>query len=1611
MINLNTAFVGADKRNLILSIDTELQKQPSYRQWQGFGYFKLYSKSYDLVLITPTNILSVEFVEVNGTITPVDHLWRIGARNQILSPLLQSGKKVMALSKELSSELKSRIPIKVINLVVILGDADFTAVKNLPFGERVLSFSEFLNLLSNEREFNTLTRSNPKAKIPKSEVLFLTKLFSEKIVPRHDISEEYHKIESILQHRHKLYHLYIGEDTATDEKTLVKQWNLSHLSLTNREKRNDLINHGLEALQYIKIHNPKIYEKCLASSINLTEYSQHFYDECISFPDTNHQLLKEYLLSHSTDSMEIKFELIQSLLYIVSELHKIEVAHGDLNQVTIIVDQNRKVKLCQFNCAFYPNTQLADNIKKLMGLYHPLKTENIDPFQKDVYWLGYLIWTITQGKPISTKNIHDYANFNKTEGWLNKILYSAAHFEYANATILLEAFLANRPTTPIEYYVNEDVLKPYLKAVTLVSYEDTYDVISKPLPRIMTSYEILTAKAQLDKLTVLQAQHYNEDSYIPEIKDFGITSNNDQSFLYIAIPKSEIFRWSELALNDIRYDEKIYLCIHFIESLQHYHHLQYSYGDLREETISIKVRKHNDMDYGTVVFDHILQSDPYEAVQIDLYDHNHKLLNSPQQCDNYQALRILERFLKPEIEKYKWLEAAFNEEFKPQEAQYLNLSRLLTQLQCKGQSLDETITLSVTKPTNSDLPLDFKVLPDNGKIYLSFKRNKNREVEATLWGIGGKIVLICPPIRQPYLKFISAESVIPTSFKTSACLELNISIHLNEPLIRFQRIYTQQHQNLVEFLQQQPEFVEELRNFIDKNSTVVNVKHTVEEEDHNPFDMTTAQKWKLIKDTEQESLPILELLIDAKPIKSQYFNDYVKIKYEVTNAETQVLSQFDKKDQVNALLILDHRQDSFETKKIGEVDIVKSTSEIIYLKNCKSNQLKQGSRIILQSQADHSSHQKRKNALNTILKRESVIPNLIDYFEKNVVINATEYEGKTFDPKIYKLNATQTVAFQHILEHGPLSVLQGPPGTGKTEFISALVHFLFQSDQVGNVLVVSQSHEAVNTTVERIRSRFQANNQDISILRISNKEEHVSLDLLDTYSGSIIEKQKEFFKETLINRILLMGQHLNIPESYLRELIKFKIEIFETVKEVRAFIESDGNGEVLLSAKEFNQFISQKLEKLQQYFEISCEERDINNVTFWNSLEETLLAIIDEEHGIESSIAIKARALIDIAKDCENLIDAPHANFERFLAKTRQIVCGTCVGIGHHRIDISNQVFDFVIIDEAARSSSSELAIAMQSGKRILLVGDHKQLPPLYSTNHSDLLKQKLKIKTRQEIGEVLKSDFETVFNSSYGQQVRGELLEQYRMTPSIGNMVSECFYEGKLDSLVYEQPFDQVQKGKRCVPTFYQQSKVPEIKCCVTWVDTSASFHQKDSEEETSLYNSGEIQAILKVLTKIDGDKNLLLELEKETKSGEAAIGIICAYAEQKKRLRKAFNEKIFSSRLKCLVKIDTVDSYQGKQNRIIMFSVTRNIKDYSSAFLKSLNRVNVALSRAMDRLIIFGATRMWEHPQNAETPLAKTLAYIRAHETDENGMKYQIIKSNRPSQSQGSKRKGGHS
>nr|WP_315540869.1 AAA domain-containing protein [uncultured Haemophilus sp.] len=278
----------------------------------------------------------------------------------------------------------------------------------------------------------------------------------------------------------------------------------------------------------------------------------------------------------------------------------------------------------------------------------------------------------------------------------------------------------------------------------------------------------------------------------------------------------------------------------------------------------------------------------------------------------------------------------------------------------------------------------------------------------------------------------------------------------------------------------------------------------------------------------------------------------------------------------------------------------------------------------------------------------------------------------------------------------------------------------------------------------------------------------------------------------------------------------------------------------------------------------------------------------------------------------------------------------------------------------------------MQSGIRILLVGDHKQLPPLYSKEHKNALARRLGISQRdEELDQALGSDFERVFQSEYGKQTCATLKTQYRMAPAIGSLVSACFYENVLEN----------GKTNNDVPNIY--FRLPEkIKSCVTWLDTTSlpkAYHEQAKNGSSS--NRVEADVIIGILQDLANDETFMNSepVQNCLEKNEQAIGVICMYSEQKKLIRKKFNEHSWNDDFRRLVKIDSVDSYQGKENRVIILSLTRYDKEYKTGFLRLPNRINVALSRAMDKLIIVGAKTMWEHPANRKTPLAKVLRFIQ--------------------------------
>ena len=210
-------------------------------------------------------------------------------------------------------------------------------------------------------------------------------------------------------------------------------------------------------------------------------------------------------------------------------------------------------------------------------------------------------------------------------------------------------------------------------------------------------------------------------------------------------------------------------------------------------------------------------------------------------------------------------------------------------------------------------------------------------------------------------------------------------------------------------------------------------------------------------------------------------------------------------------------------------------------------------------------------------------------------------------------------------------------------------------------------------------------------------------------------------------------------------------------------------------------------------------------------------------------------------------------------------------------------------------------------------------------------------------------------------------------MAPNIGELVSHCFYDGLLET------------GREAAPSYY--SLLPShMSSELTWVDTTPMGergHEQASMSGDAHWNEAEAHVVMSLLRQIIESDEFVERMRAELQPGEPAIGIICMYSHQRALLDRMRSEASWLGEARRLVKIDTVDAYQGKENRIVILSTVRNNPTLRPGFLKVPNRTNVALSRAMERLFIVGASRMWSG-KNANLPLGKALTKVKAMQTE---------------------------
>ena len=313
-------------------------------------------------------------------------------------------------------------------------------------------------------------------------------------------------------------------------------------------------------------------------------------------------------------------------------------------------------------------------------------------------------------------------------------------------------------------------------------------------------------------------------------------------------------------------------------------------------------------------------------------------------------------------------------------------------------------------------------------------------------------------------------------------------------------------------------------------------------------------------------------------------------------------------------------------------------------------------------------------------------------------------------------------------------------------------------------------------------------------------------------------------------------------------------------------------------------------------------------------------------------------------------------NAELF-GEARVIAC-TLVGSAHHLLE--GMKFGTLFIDEAAQALEAACWIPMKRASRVILAGDHCQLPPTVKSIAA----------LRAGLGKTL---MERIAENK--PEVVTLLKIQYRMNDEIMRFSSDWFYGGKVESapqikyrsvLDYDHPITWIDTSNEENQITIEGEDVPEDSASTS---SAASASNQNSDLNFKEQFVGESFGRI---NKAEAELTLLTLAEYFTKIGKQRVlsesidvGIISPYRAQVQYLKKLIKKYEFFKPYRRLISVNTVDGFQGQERDVILISLVRSNDEGQIGFLKDLRRMNVAMTRARMKLIILGnKDTMTKHP-----------------------------------------------
>lgn len=295
------------------------------------------------------------------------------------------------------------------------------------------------------------------------------------------------------------------------------------------------------------------------------------------------------------------------------------------------------------------------------------------------------------------------------------------------------------------------------------------------------------------------------------------------------------------------------------------------------------------------------------------------------------------------------------------------------------------------------------------------------------------------------------------------------------------------------------------------------------------------------------------------------------------------------------------------------------------------------------------------------------------------------------------------------------------------------------------------------------------------------------------------------------------------------------------------------------------------------------------------------------ERGARAAMRQEAKEMLADARKIEDIV------IERLLDGA-QVLCATVTGLD--RFLIGERRFDWCVIDEANQATEAAAWGPLQYVDKLLLAGDHKQLPPT--------------IVSPQAVAQGFAVSLPERLLKELGPEISRQLTVQYRMHRDIMQFSSYELYQSTLTAHASVQ--EHLLKDLPGV----EANELTESP--ITFIDTAgASYDEEIEQDGESRLNPLEAELALK-------------KLEALLAAGlpPAEIAVIAPYSAQVRLLR----QRIPHSE----VEVDSVDGFQGREKEAVIVSLVRSNRENQIGFLEDIRRMNVALTRARRKLIVIG-------------------------------------------------------